>query len=483
MADTGTVADSVGALPLTNVAIFAGDGADTVAAGNNVLANQVNGEGDADLLIGGASADVLIDGPGADVSTGGAGNDRIENGEGNDTTSGGDGDDSFAGADAPDGADSFSGGPGVDSMDLRNRSGGLSISFDDVANDGEGCPATCEGDNYGSDVENVSSGSGNDVVSGNPAMNSIDTESGNDTVDGGGGNDYIQAGDGDDSLGGGDGDDVLDAGDGTDTDDGGPGDDYINTEFDDTGSDSYGGGAGFDEIGGGGSFRTPITIDTDGVADDGFVDPGFTAAKDNVLADIEGLDGGEGDDILTGNDADNEIEGGGGNDVISSGGGSDTIEGERGDDTINGGADSDTLDGGGGVDTLNGRDKSADQIDCGSSVDSVLADMLDEPEPSCESTSFGLVIAKSGKLSGKSATLQLSCPKAEGVDCKAKLTLKANGKTLGSGGAKIPAGKSKDVEIGLDKAPGNGKLHADASATFKDATGAKVTTKRKVTLG
>jgi Ca2+-binding RTX toxin-like protein len=489
MADTAAVADSVTVGQLTSVAVFGGPGADTLTGGKNIP-NQLDGDDDfvntgPDVLVGGDMDDSLIDYGGTNTMTGGLGNDRFFGGTGVDTMTGGPGNDSLSSFQT-DGPDSFSGGPGEDSIDFRSRAVGGAISLNDVADDGTGCPgAGCEGDNIGSDVEDIATGDGDDVLVGDGDRNQISTGGGSNTVDGGGGGDTIQGGNGADALQGGDGNDQLFPGAGPDTVDGGPGDDSTSSDFEDE-ADVYSGGAGFDRLASSNDeIPFSVSIDTDGAADDGIIDPGTDFAKDNVEPDIEGLAGGAGDDTITGNDADNAIEGFGGADVLSSGGGSDEVDGDAGDDLLDGGTGVDTIDGGAGVDALRSRDKSADQVDCGSSGDTLIADRLDDPEPSCEGVSKGLVIAKSAKLdkSGKSATLEVSCPKVEGTDCKAKVKLKANGKPIAAGGAKIPSGKSKDIDLDLAKAPGGGKLHALASASFKDAEGVKVTTTQKVTVG
>ena len=55
--------------------------------------------------------------------------------------------------------------------------------------------------------------------------------------------------------------------------------------------------------------------------------------------------GGEGNDLLIGNDEDNEIDGNSGHDVIEGRAGSDTLRGMTGHDTIDGGSDNDVLNG------------------------------------------------------------------------------------------------------------------------------------------
>ncbi len=57
---------------------------------------------------------------------------------------------------------------------------------------------------------------------------------------------------------------------------------------------------------------------------------------------IENVRGGDGDDVLTGNDAGNHLYGGRGDDTIHGGSGNDTIEGGRGADVMVGGGGSDT---------------------------------------------------------------------------------------------------------------------------------------------
>ena len=60
------------------------------------------------------------------------------------------------------------------------------------------------------------------------------------------------------------------------------------------------------------------------------------------------------DDVLVGDDLDNDIDGGDGNDTIAGSGGNDSLNGDEGDDVITGGAGTDTLSGGAGDDILTG---------------------------------------------------------------------------------------------------------------------------------
>jgi Ca2+-binding RTX toxin-like protein len=143
--------------------------------------------------------------------SGGAGNDSIDGGAGDDALAGEDGNDNLKGGDGRDvllggaGADQLSGGGGEDTADYATSTVDLSISLDNAANDG----AAGEGDNVRSDVENVTTGSGNDVVTGSAADNVLVSGDGDDTVNGGGGDDVIHGGFGIDRTFGQDGDDFF----------------------------------------------------------------------------------------------------------------------------------------------------------------------------------------------------------------------------------------------------------------------------------
>ncbi len=86
----------------------------------------------------------------------------------------------------------------------------------------------------------------------------------------------------------------------------------------------------------------------------------MTIARGTV---VENAISGGGDDVLTGNDANNRLEGGAGDDGLSGGAGDDILVGGDGNDTLSGGAGNDTLvvdggdtvDGGAGTDILDLR--------------------------------------------------------------------------------------------------------------------------------
>ncbi len=104
-------------------------------------------------------------------------------------------------------------------------------------------------------------------------------------------------------------------------------------------------------------------------------------AGDDVLSAPKGtfaiLEGGSGDDVITGSRLDDRLNGNSGQDRIAGGDGADIITG---------GAGSDQLFGGAGRDTVRARDRVRDKVSCGSGRDRVQADRRDRVI-SCEQTS------------------------------------------------------------------------------------------------
>jgi Ca2+-binding RTX toxin-like protein len=311
---------------------------------------------------------------------------------------------------------------------------------------------------------------------------------------GGSGNFSIVAGAGNDSLGGDDGNDQLLAGpgndelfdfDGADTLDGGEGDDTISPAYYE-GPDTYSGGPGLDTLSRSQDIQ-PLRLTLDGVADDGFITPIGSSAFDNVMPDIENVGGSEGADVISGGAAANSLEGFAGNDIISGGAGSDELDGGRGDDTLDGGADPDTLDGAEGVDLIKSRDGGADQLDCGSSTDTVIGDSFDLAPASCEIVSAGVVIGKA-KAKKKKVKLELTCPAAEGAACPVEAKLSFKGEKIASGSGTIAAGQTQNLKLKLKKAgrellSDHDKPKVDAKVTYTDPAGAVVVTSAKVVLG
>jgi Ca2+-binding RTX toxin-like protein len=80
------------------------------------------------------------------------------------------------------------------------------------------------------------------------------------------------------------------------------------------------------------------------------------------------LDGGDGDDVISGGFGGERVYAGTGDDTIVGNGGKDTVYGEAGNDSIRGGGSSDLIDGGEGYDTLRG-DAGNDNIAGGANPD------------------------------------------------------------------------------------------------------------------
>lgn len=249
---------------------------------------------------------------------GGDGDDTITGGDGDDTLTGGNGNDLFKTAAVADGADHYSGGAGTDKMDYSTRSADLTVVMDGATNSGAGVSGA-EADIIDTDVEDLTGGGGNDVLSGNASPNNIKGGLGNDTLWGGPAGTCLT------DI------DNLDGEAGNDT--------FAMTNTADCG-DNLTGGAGTDIADY--QLRTNIlNISLDNGANDG-----ESGEKDNVKSDIEVVLGGTAADVLTGSSANDELHGGPGADVISGGAGDDKLVGDAGNDTLNGEAGNDTFDDG-----------------------------------------------------------------------------------------------------------------------------------------
>lgn len=188
----------------------------------------------------------------------------------------------------------------------------------------------------------LNGGNGNDTLYGN---------GGQDTINGGADNDRIYGGHDNDILNGDGGRDVIHAGNGDDTANGGDGNDSI---FSGLGADNMDGGAGMDLL--------RYDNDTSGVTINlgtGAASGGFAAG--DTFVNFEGVEGGSGNDSLTGsanvdrlfgNGGNDTLNGGDGNDILRGGNGVDIINGGNGNDNIYGDDGADIMDGGAGVDTL-----------------------------------------------------------------------------------------------------------------------------------
>ncbi|HEY1584502.1 MAG TPA: calcium-binding protein, partial [Polyangia bacterium] len=261
---------------------------------------NVNGGSGADVIIGNELKNTIKGGAGDDVLSGG-GNVACGTTAG-DTISGGAGDDRFV-SPMPDCNAAFSGGDGKNIADFSGRSGDVSLKNNGIADDGE----DGESANIASDITKLIGGFGDDSLSGGPS---------------------------DDILIGGPGADVLVGGAGTDTVD---------------------------------YSASPLAVDVTlcfatalsgcGVANDG------AAGEGDQVYQIEHLIGSAFGDSLSGATATTTslvIEGGPGDDVITGGAASDMLWGDAGDDTLHGGPGEDNLSGDAGDDALDGGDGDGD---------------------------------------------------------------------------------------------------------------------------
>jgi Ca2+-binding RTX toxin-like protein len=276
----------------------------------------------------------------------------------------------------------------------------------------------------GGGTAGIFGGEGNESIVGTGGADNIYGDAGDDQIEGGDGNDYLDDGAGNDVVSAGAGLDEFVGDVGDDVFNGDAGDDYFNG-FDYTGADVFNGGAGNDWL----DYRRvrPLTVDLDGVADDGENCPGDECEGDNAARDIETLSGGMADDRLVGNELANSIAGEGASDTIvgfdgddellgdwgwsanAFGAGDDTIDGGEGDDWLFGDYGADSLTGGPGVDGLNGS-AGNDELDsndgggrdadgCGSGSDRVSGDAGDVVAGDCENV-FGAIVGGPAGLPG-----------------------------------------------------------------------------------
>ena len=263
-------------------------------------------------LMGNELDNEIQSGEGGDSISAGAGDDQIGSGSGDDTVYAGQGDDLIIGGDGK-GNDKYYGGVGADTVKYTSAtwsitvdlSKGTATSSAKTVNNKKIVDAASIGTDKLFEIENVTAGDFNDVLSGSQLANEIKGEDGDDRIDGKAGNDVLYGGAGNDGLTGGTGTDVMT---------GGAGDDVYDV-------DSLGDvvtelvGQGIDTI------RTQLSSYTLGNHVDNLT---YTGRSNSVL---------------TGNDLNNVIRGGSRTDVLQGGKGSDTLYGGDGADVILGSAD------------------------------------------------------------------------------------------------------------------------------------------------
>ena len=366
--DTGDLGDSVIVLDEGGVArgfeVDAGAGSDTV-----------NGSSGFDFFKGGAGRDVL---------TGNGDTDVLDGGDGYDDLSGGEGDDRLTGGQD---SDLLEGGPGSDTASWWQETRPVTVTLDDVRNDG------VAGEDHVREVERVEGGSGDDVlvagatraflignagsdvITGSPEGDNLLGSDGDDritagagddtvmgmrgadTLEGGAGADQLYASDGADLLDGGSGDDRLDAGPDDDQLRGGDGDDQLLPGW---GTDWMDGGLGADRFNGSGEGADTVSYASRVTP----LDVTLAAAP----ATLAGTDGaaGEGDDLA-------------GVEAVIGGSGGDRLTGSAAAETLDGGAGIDAFDAGAGDDVLLAVDRERESVDCGAGSDHASIDAKDRP--------------------------------------------------------------------------------------------------------
>ncbi|WP_343525506.1 cadherin domain-containing protein [Sphingomonas sp.] len=388
----------------------AGDASGDILSGfekvlGSAYADRLTAAAAGSTLMGGAGNDMLVAGAGADVIDGGADNDTVDYSNSTagiavdlaaQTASGGDaqgdvitnveniigtgyadtltgdgganilrggaGDDALAGLG---GADLLDGGDGNDMADYSASTNGVTVNL----TAGTGAGGDAEGDTLIS-IENVTGGSGNDVLTGTSGVNILRGGAGNDVLAGLGGADVLDGGAGSNTVdygasgsavyvtlgnlrlgtplglvtsavargGDAEGDtltniqnligsaynDILAASLGGGKLQGGGGDDILVAN---AGADAMDGGAGNDLVHYGYSTGGVTVNLSTGVGSGGF-------AQGDTYVAIERVLGSSWNDVLTGDSGVNQLQGAAGSDIIEGMGGADTLDGGDGVDTV-----------------------------------------------------------------------------------------------------------------------------------------------------
>jgi Ca2+-binding RTX toxin-like protein len=372
--------------------------ADTIfvgAGGINLDADEM--ADDVDVLVAGVESISVNGNNGADTISGAGGQGTGAVYAGALTLQGNAGGDSLTG-----GADTLFPGVGTDNdtvdcgastNDTVSYAGvatGLSINLNTTS-----AQATGAGSDTITNCENVTGGSGADVLTGTAAANTLIGGPGADTLIGGAGDDSLQGTDGDDLLEPGVGNDVVTGGNQIDTvsyvdvttgvvvnlsltvaqNTGAAGNDTITTVENATGGaggdlvtgstaanrldggdgdDTLVGGDGDDAlVGGNGSDRVDYSTATAGVTLDLTVGTASGQGAD-TLTTVENVTGTAFGDSITGSASANAVASGAGDDLVKAGDGADTVNGGDGTDTVSGGGGSDRVKGGSGDDSVKG---------------------------------------------------------------------------------------------------------------------------------
>ena len=235
------------------------------------------------------------------------------------------------------GDDAIDGGADTDTVDY-SYSHNISVSVDL----GAGTASTTSMSDTLTSIENVTTGSGDDTITGSGGDNVIRSGAGDDVIYGIGGANTIYTSNGDDTVTGGTGVDTIYTEEGDDT---------IITS---AGDDTIDGGSGSDLADySSSSTGLNVTLEDNGAATSISHTIGGIAYTDTVTT-VEGLKGSLSQvNTLIGNNLDNTLIGGNLADTLKAVSGNNTLDGGAGDDILFAGIGNDTLIGGTGTNTAN----------------------------------------------------------------------------------------------------------------------------------
>ncbi|PLY07443.1 MAG: hypothetical protein C0625_04505 [Arcobacter sp.] len=262
---------------------------------------------DIEEVIGGSGDDILVGDDNDNILRGGDGNDTITGGLGSDTLFGDAGNDTFISS-VGDGIDTIYGGADSDTVDYSAESDNIAVTL----NGGNPVRVKINGtdNDYIQEVENITTGSGNDTLIGDDNNNTFISNDGDDTLQGGLGDDYLDGGN--------------------------------NTAVGDKADYSY--------------ISNNVGVNVD-LSNNSATDlSGGTEVGNDTLINIENIDGSKNDDVIKGNSSNNTLKGDLGNDSLVGNDGDDYLDGGAGDDILKGGTGNDYLSGGEGIDTADFSD-------------------------------------------------------------------------------------------------------------------------------
>lgn len=175
------------------------------AAGDNLISiENVRGSSHNDIVSGNSDPNDFLGAGGDDVLMGEGNDDYLLGGEGNDELYGGPDDDVLNGGP---GVDYLDGGDGEDTYDCSGSSDSFLIDL--TPGQLYARNLTVNEDDALWNIENVTSGAGDDTIRGDAQVNELNGGSGDDHIYGEGGNDMLFGGAGGDTIDGGDGIDYV----------------------------------------------------------------------------------------------------------------------------------------------------------------------------------------------------------------------------------------------------------------------------------